>query len=137
MVSGARDREPEGCDMTETPTPFLVWAEAVPDTEYSKQFMQGMLNRMAVSFYRYGKIADAYPNDISALDSMDQRLQRYAETGNTEFLMDAANFLMIEFMHPAHRNAHYAPTDSDGSPGRTTRRGHVTDAPNGDRSTWL
>jgi hypothetical protein len=40
------------------------------------------------------------------------------EPGNAEYLVDAANFLMIEFMHPAHPNAHYAATDKEGSPGR-------------------
>lgn len=97
-----------------------------PKTEYSERFLQGMLDRMAVSFYKYGRVSDAYPHSMSALDSLLQRLKSYKETGNTEFLMDAANFSMIEFMHPSHSEAHYTPTDSDGSPGRTTNHGIVT-----------
>lgn len=33
-------------------------------------------------------------------------------TGNTEFLADAANFLMIEFMYPSIEGAKYTPTDN-------------------------
>lgn len=108
-----------------------------PESEFSRQFIQGMINRMGVSYYKYGALARAYPHDLSAIESMKQRLNAYLDTGNTEYLMDAANFMMIEFMRPSLLNAHYTPTDSDGSPGRTTKRGHVTDAPNGDKKTWL
>lgn len=97
-----------------------------PYSEYSLEFIQGMINRMIVSYYKYGLVGDAYPKQFSAVHSLQQRLNAYLDTGNTEYLMDAANFDMIEFMHPHLENAHYTPTDSDGSPGRTTTRGIVT-----------
>ena len=31
--------------------------------------------------------------------------------------MDVANFAMLEFMHPAFKDAKYSPQDSDKSPG--------------------
>ncbi len=89
-----------------------------PPTEYSQEFLDGMLNRMAVSFHKYGPVADAYPHKVSALRSLRQRLAEYERTGNTEFLIDAANFAMIEFMHPSHEQAHFRATDSSESPGR-------------------
>lgn len=97
-----------------------------PSSEISGEFIQGMVNRMAVSFHKYGKVADAYPGAVDALKSLKQRLDAYAEDGNTEWLMDAANFAMIEFMHPAHPHAHFAPTDSDASPGRVDLDGKRT-----------
>lgn len=102
--------------------------DGVPPSEFSETFLQGMVNRMGVSFHKYGKVADAYPRAVDALASLEQRLARYRETGNTEWLMDVANFAMIEFMHPAHDRAHYAPTDSDASPGRAVTHGdrHAT-----------
>lgn len=101
---------------------FTVRADC-PKSEYSQQFLQGMVNRMAVSFFKYGAVREAYPHKVDALASMEQRLKKYKETGNTEFLLDASNFLMIEFMHPGHPEAHFNATDSDASPGRTTVEG--------------
>lgn len=88
------------------------------ETEFSERFVKLMQNRMIVSFYKYGKLADAYPHKVDAIGSMSERLRKYAETGNTEWLVDAANFAMIEFMHPRHPEAHFEGTDDDASPGR-------------------
>lgn len=96
-----------------------------PETEFSPEFVKGMANRMTVSYFKYGAVADAYPSKVDALSSLQQRLAMYAETGNTEYLMDVANFAMIEFMLPSHPDAFFTPTDSDGSPGRTRTDGTV------------
>lgn len=103
---------------TKTPTEIL-------QTEFSENFVQGMRHRMIISYYKYGLIADGFPHKVNAITSLTDRLRKYSETGNTEFLVDAANFAMIEFMHPAHPNAFYAATDSDQSPGRRSKRGTI------------
>lgn len=90
----------------------------VPGSEVSETFLKGMRDRMAMSYFKYGPVAAAYPHKVNALESLRKRLERYEETGNTEWLMDAANFAMIEFMHPAHKRAHFKPTDAHESPGR-------------------
>lgn len=84
-----------------------------------------MVNRMAVSFHKYGAVADAYPSKVDAVESLRQRLQKYEETGNTEWLIDAANFAMVEFIRPSHPDAHFKGTDSSESPGRTKLDGLV------------
>lgn len=89
--------------------------------EFSDKFVQGMRDRMIVSYYKYGRVSDAYPHKVKALDSLEQRLRKYRETKNTEYLIDAANFAMIEFMHPSVDGAHFSPTDDSGSPGRIGR----------------
>ena len=99
---------------------------SIPTSEFSQTFLQGMVDRMGVSFHKYGRVADAYPNAVDAIASLEQRLKEYRETGNTEWLMDVANFAMIEFMHPLHPEAHYSPTDSDASPGRMDHQGRRT-----------
>lgn len=91
---------------------------AAPPTEFSEKFVQGMRDRMAVSYFKYGPVADAYPHKVNALESLRIRLDKYMDTGNTEFLMDAANFAMIEFMLPSHPGAYFKATDSNESPGR-------------------
>lgn len=93
----------------------------IPSTEYDEIFLQGMIDRMGVSFAKYGKVKDGFPEHINALESMFLRIKKYKETGNKEFLMDAANFAMIEFMFPAHPEAYFKATDSRESPGRVWR----------------
>lgn len=86
--------------------------------EVSEVFWEGMKNRMYVSYFKYGPVADAFPDKIDAIASLRLCLGRYAETGNTEYLMDAANYAMIEFMYPRHPKGHFRATDSDESVGR-------------------
>ena len=94
-------------------------------SEFSFPFVQGMANRMAVSFHKYGAVADAYPHRMDAVASIAQRVAKYQETGNTEWLMDVANYAMIEYLHPRHPDAHFSATDSDASPGRIDQDGGV------------
>ena len=49
---------------------------------------------------------------MDAIGNIRKRLEKYEETGNTEFLADIANFAMIEFMYPSIPGAHYEKTDS-------------------------
>ena len=104
--------------------------DAVPDTEVSRAFLQGMADRMALSFFKYGAVAEAYPERVDAVSSLYKRMERYDRTGNTEWLMDAANFAMIEFMRPRHPLAHFAATDADQSPGRVWHSGGETASAN-------
>jgi hypothetical protein len=91
---------------------------SVPSSEFSEAFAQGMYDRMAVSYGKYGAVAEAYPKRVDAIASLKKRLEKYEQTGNTEWLMDVANFAMIELMHPRHPEAHFRATDSRESPGR-------------------
>jgi len=122
--------------MADQLTLHLHLPKGVPVSEWDEQFLQGMINRMAISFFKYGLVAVAYPAKVNALESLQQRLAKYQETGNTEYLIDAANFAMIEFMCPAHPSAHFEPTDADGSPGRTWQHGMVSDKPNVEKFTY-
>lgn len=109
---------------------IVLRTASVPELrgEFAPEFLQGMVNRMIVSFHKYGPIREAYPEELSALGSLAGRMQLYQETGNTEYLIDVANFAMIEFMHPSHPKAHFDPEGR--SPGRIRRSGRVTDKAN-------
>lgn len=91
--------------------------DPVPDTEFSEEFIQLMANRMMVSWFKYGDVADA-AGKIDFIESLEKRIALYKETGNADWIIDAANFAMIEFMHPGHPDYHLRSTDSDESPGR-------------------
>ena len=98
----------------------------LPASEFDEHFVRCMKNRMTVSFHKYGAVKDAYPHKVDAMESAKVRIERYHETGNTEWLVDAANFLMIEFMLPRHKDAHFEGTDSHASPGRINADGKRT-----------
>lgn len=101
-----------------------------PNSEFSQAFVDYMKNRMAVSYAKYGPVKAAYPHKVNAIESAQRRIEKYHETGNTEWLVDAANFLMIEFMLPSHPQAHFRGTDSNESPGRFSFAEGDTDADN-------
>ena len=86
---------------------------------FSDEFIWLMKNRMVASHYKYGWVDQTYPELAQAVKSIPTRLERYLETGNREWLVDIANFAMIEFMCPSHPNAHFRGTDSSESPGLT------------------
>ena len=94
---------------------------APPKSEFSERFQTRMLQAMEVSYHKYGKVSDAYPLLVNAIESLKKRLRLYEETGNQDYLVDIANFAMIEFMHPAHTDAHDSPTD--GGEGRIWHSG--------------
>ena len=54
---------------------------------------------------------------VNAIQSHDLCVKKYLETGNTEYLCDAANYLMFEFMYPQVPGAYFEATDSAGSAG--------------------
>ena len=88
--------------------------DAILKTEYSNRFDEIRKKQMITSFYKYGALKDNYQKFkcMKALEDVQLRIQKYKETGNTEFLADAANFLMIEFMYPSIAGAKYTPTHS-------------------------
>jgi hypothetical protein len=94
----------------------LKWPKGIPLTEYSEEFLQGMLDRMAMSYNKYGAINNAFPSKVNAIETLNLKLQEYYKDKNTEKLIDIANYAMIEFMLPAYPGAKYTPTD--GSTGR-------------------
>lgn len=95
-----------------------------PPEQYSEQFLQGMINRMVQGFHKYG-LAKKNAAEVDWLKTAQQRIDKYIETGNTEWLIDAGNYFMCEFMFPKHPDAHYRATESGESPGRTNIDGTV------------
>lgn len=86
--------------------------------EYSDKFDTLRQNRVEVSMHKYGSAAVNFGDHfVDALASHDMCVEKYKQTGNTEYLCDAANYLMFEFMYPAIAGAYFKATDSNGSAG--------------------
>jgi len=96
----------------------LTWPDGIPVTHIDVPFLQGMLDRMATSYFKYGSMRN--PTWNVKTDMFRNLLLRWAEyqnTANTEFLMDVANFAMIEFVNPTVQGAHFRATEGAESPG--------------------
>ncbi len=92
--------------------------EEILKTEYSEKFDDIRKASMVQSFFKYGAARKNYVNgNCNALASMENCIKKYKDTGNTEYLTDAANYLMLEFMYPQHKNAHYKRTGAEDSAG--------------------
>ena len=96
--------------------------EDILKTEFSEDFIEKMRNRMVMAFYTYGPIVqnvcrENKEDNTDEIVGLKKRVEMYEKTGNTEWLVDAANFAMIEFMYPQHPKAHFRATDSSESPG--------------------
>lgn len=86
--------------------------------EYSERFDELRRNRVEVSFYKYGPAKKNFKSgNVNAIKTLEKCLEKYQETGNTEYLCDAANYAMFEFMFPQHPKAHFRATDSSESAG--------------------
>lgn len=118
---------------TKAPPSPEVWDMKVSaPTEVDRDFLQGMINRMAISYAKYGEVKDAMRGHrVDAMKTAQLCIDAYNQDGNTEHLMDAANYLMMEFMFPQRDDARFEATDSEGSVGRVWKLGNtVTTQPN-------
>lgn len=85
--------------------------------DFSEAFVTKMKNAIEMSHYKYGSPQKTYPELAQAYRCISERLEMYLKTKNKDYLIDIANFAMIEFMCPSFDDAFYKPTDSDESPG--------------------
>lgn len=91
--------------------------EEILKNDFSQEFINKMKNAIETSHYKYGWARKTYPELAQAYKCARERLDLYIKTGNKDYLVDVANFAMLEFLYPAIPGAHYSPTDSNGSPG--------------------
>lgn len=91
--------------------------EEIMKRDFSEEFVNKMKNAIEMSHYKYGWMSNTYPELAQAVKCIQERLDLYNETHNTEYLVDIANFAMIEYKHPSYEDAKYTPTDSNKSPG--------------------
>jgi hypothetical protein len=92
------------------------WPDTVPKDQINIEFIQGMLDRMAVGFYNYGHMRRQH-NRPDNLRCKELRIDKYKETKNTEYLMDDANYSMMEFTVPSLEGAFFKTTEKHESPG--------------------
>lgn len=101
-----RDRIYSNLGLTGTKT--TLTPEQIKRQECPPEFTNLMDNRFVMGFFRYGSIRQSKSDNVSEIE---KRRQKYIETGNTEYLVDIANFARAEFINPKHHNAHFNSID--------------------------
>lgn len=86
-------------------------------SDYSEEFDKLRKNRVEVSFYKYGPARDNFGSGrVDAIGSLELCLEKFKKTGNTEYLLDVANYAMFRFMYPMP-GEFFKTTDSNESAG--------------------
>lgn len=85
--------------------------------EYSYNFDRLRQIAIEVSYHKYGPSKMNFQRGlVDAIGSLKKCLKKFEETGNTEYLVDVANYAMFRFMYPKEGES-YRATDSDQSAG--------------------
>ena len=82
--------------------------------DYSLEFDKLRRNRVEVSTYKYGPARKNFGEGrVDALKTAELCLDACKRDGNTEHLVDAANYLMFRFMYPMPGEAFRATGSSE------------------------
>lgn len=85
--------------------------------EYSTVFDLKRQNAIVVSYYKYGPSKTNFKEGlVDAIGCLKKCLKKFEETGNTEYLIDVANYAMFRYMYPQGEEC-YRATDSNESAG--------------------
>lgn len=87
----------------------LLSYEELYKAQWDIEFEKMMHNRLIMGAIRYGGLN--VDNKYDIIKTMFGKLSKYKDTGNKEFLVDIANYALIEFHNPQHPNAHLESKD--------------------------
>lgn len=82
-------------------------------SEWSPRFEQLMRNRLLMGALRYGLLETKrrIGHKWNLTGAIESKLARYRETGNTEYLVDIANYCLLEFECGHHPAKHFSALD--------------------------
>ena len=88
-------------------------------TEYSDEADMLRKNRVQVSFFKCSPARINFDEGlVEAKNSAEMCIEKYEKTKNREYLLDAMNYLMFEFMYPSIEGTYFKATDSFESAGK-------------------
>lgn len=83
--------------------------------DYSEQFDKKRKYRVEMSHFKYGPARENFATGrVDAVKSAEKCIDAFHKDGNTEHLVDAANYLMFRYMYPMP-GEYFKPTDSNES----------------------
>ena len=91
--------------------------EIILKTEYSNKFDEIRKDLVVQSYFKYGKASRNFVSEyVDAIGSLKKCIRKFEETGNLEYLADAANYCMFRYMYSL-TGEYFKHTDSDESAG--------------------
>lgn len=90
------------------------------DSQWSAEFETLMRNRLIMGAFRYGMIkvqkkrAKEGGKRYDVVRAVAEKVRLYEETGNTEHIVDAANYCLLVFELDPHPNKHFSAHDDAG-----------------------
>lgn len=95
------------------PAPRLPALQELAATEWSSRFEQLMRNRLIMGAIRYGRFRDGAKTKATydLVGAVRGKVELYAKTGNAEYLVDAANYCLLEFEFGTHPRRHFHARD--------------------------
>jgi len=99
--------------LTEVPKPKYDFKE-LERTEWSPKFEQLMRNRLLMGALRYGTMEEKRKRVVlwDLIGAIEKKLEHYKETGNLEYMVDIANYCLLEFEFGSHPKRHFAALDN-------------------------
>lgn len=86
--------------------------------EYSEEADKRRKALVEQSYYKYGSAAVNFGRKlVNALETSEKCVEKYSRTKNKEYLLDAMNYLMFEYMYPGMEGTYFQYTNSDASAG--------------------
>ena len=83
---------------------YLTDFDPLLETEYSKKFDEIRKGLVLQSYYKYGKASRIFVSgNVDAIGSLKKCIEKFEETGNLEYLADAANYCMFRYMFPQEK----------------------------------
>jgi len=82
-------------------------------TEWSQEFERLMRNRLIMGAFRYGLLAEKRIKGAkwNLIEPIAKKVELYEATGNTEYLVDAANYCLLAFECDNHPLKHFTALD--------------------------
>ncbi len=81
------------------PPEKLPSLEKLRKSEWSPRFEKAMRDRLIFGAFRYGLIENQDYSEYDLVQEARKRLERFESTKNLEMLVDAANMLLLRFVH--------------------------------------
>lgn len=93
------------------PVKKIAPLEELQQTEWSSEFEQLMRNRLIVGAIRYQRFNHPDKPNYNRIGAIERKLKAYIESGNTELLVDIANYCLLEFVFGSHPKKHFHAQD--------------------------